>query len=31
LLGGVYIFRVSIRSLIDGSKNQANQKLVIIN
>lgn len=31
LLGGVYIFQLSIRSLIDGSKNQANQKLVIIN
>ncbi len=31
LLSGVYIFRLSIRSLIDGSKKQANQKLVIIN
>jgi hypothetical protein len=28
---GMYIFRLSIRSLIDGSKNQANQKLIIIN
>lgn len=31
LLSGIYIFRLSIRSLIDGSKKQANQKLVIIN
>lgn len=31
LRSGVYIFRLSIRSLIDGSKKQANQKLVIIN
>ncbi|MCK5705965.1 MAG: hypothetical protein KAI29_32670, partial [Cyclobacteriaceae bacterium] len=31
LLGGVYIFRLFIRSLNDGSKKQANQKLVIIN
>jgi len=31
ILGGVYIFRLSVRSLIDGSKKQANQKLVIIN
>ena len=31
LLAGVYIFRLSIRSLIDGSKKHANQKLVIIN
>ena len=31
LLSGVYIFRLSIRSLIDGSKKQANQKLVFIN
>ena len=31
LQSGVYLFRLFIRSLIDGSKNQANQKLVIIN
>ena len=31
LRSGVYIFRLSIRSLIDGSKKQANQKLVLIN
>lgn len=31
LRSGVYIFRLSIRSLIDGSKKQANKKLVIIN
>ena len=31
ILGGVYIFRVSVRSLNDGSKNQANEKLIIIN
>lgn len=30
MLNGVYIFRISVRSLMDGSKNQANQKLVII-
>jgi hypothetical protein len=28
---GIYIFKLSIRSLNDGSKKQANQKLVIIN
>lgn len=31
LSNGVYIFRLSIRSLTDGSKNEAKQKLVIIN
>ena len=31
LVSGVYIFKLFIRSLIDGSKKQANQKLVIIN
>lgn len=31
LRSGIYIFRISIRSLIDGSKKQANQKLVLIN
>ncbi len=31
LLSGVYIFKLSIRSLNDGSKKQENQKLVIIN
>ena len=31
ILSGVYVFRLSIRSLSDGSKKQANQKLVIIN
>ena len=31
LLAGVYIFKLTIRSLIDGSKKHANQKLVIIN
>jgi hypothetical protein len=31
LASGIYIFTLSVRSLIDGSKKQANQKLVIIN
>ena len=31
ILGGAYIFRLSVRSLSDGSKNQANKKLIIIN
>jgi hypothetical protein len=31
LRSGVYIFRLSVRSLIDGSKKHANQKLIIIN
>ncbi len=30
LLSGVYVFRLSLRSLNDGSKKQANQKLIII-
>lgn len=30
LLSGIYIFRLSLRSLKDGSKKQANQKLIII-
>ena len=31
LASGIYMFTLSVRSLIDGSKKQANQKLVIIN
>ena len=31
ILAGVYVFRLSVRSLSDGSKKQANKKLVIIN
>jgi hypothetical protein len=31
ILGGVYIFKVAVRSLEDGSKNFANHKFVIIN
>lgn len=31
ILGGVYIFKVGVRSLLDGSKNFANYKFVIIN
>ena len=31
ILGGLYILRLSVRSLSDGSKNQANKKLIIIN
>ncbi len=31
LASGIYLFNLSIRSLTDGSKKQANQKLVIIN
>ncbi len=30
LLSGIYVFRLSLRSLNDGSKKQANQKLIII-
>jgi uncharacterized protein YxjI len=31
ILGGVYIFKVGVRSLVDGSKKVANHKFVIIN
>jgi len=31
LASGIYLFNLSVRSLTDGSKKQANQKLVIIN
>lgn len=31
LPGGVYVFKLGVRSLVDGSKNSANHKFIIIN